>query len=154
MHGYADRHHEDGGAPPDRLVRQPPGHGVAGRAFAAAAATPLVRFDDATREDRALEFEALAGDREPELGKAAERGQISAVKASARGSVMHVEVFQMSGLGTFSFGRPRPLPGIRRAGRTPTLNCEEPLKPPRRGPRRPDPLWFARVVRPGFSPSG
>ena len=61
-----------------------------------------------------------------ELIQAAERGQVSA----AEGSVRHVEVLQMGGVGTSILGRPRHLPRDRRASRHPTsdytLNCEEP----------------------------
>lgn len=40
---------------------------------------------------------------------------------------MHVEVFQVGGVGTSILGRPRPLPRYRRASPRYTLNCEEPL---------------------------
>ncbi|MDF1902031.1 hypothetical protein PXH78_23810, partial [Mycolicibacterium smegmatis] len=42
------------------------------------------------------------------------------------GSVRHVEVFQMDGVGTSIIGRPRPLSRHRRADDLYTLNCEEP----------------------------
>ncbi|MCG7433458.1 hypothetical protein MHK71_13390, partial [Kocuria indica] len=40
--------------------------------------------------------------------------------------VRHVEVFQMRRVGTFIFGRPRPLSGDRRADPNYTLDPEEP----------------------------
>ncbi len=48
-------------------------------------------------------------------------GQIRA----REGSVRHVEVFLMGGVGTSIIGRPRPLPGQLRAQPTYTLLCEE-----------------------------
>ena len=59
--------------------------------------------------------------------KARERGQVRAIK----GSIGHVEVFQMDGVGTPIIGRPRPLPGHvtpNAAYNTYTLNYEEPYK--------------------------
>jgi hypothetical protein len=54
------------------------------------------------------------------------------MRALADGSVGHVEVFQMAGVGTAIFGRPRRLSRDRRARPTYTLNCEEPNKETRR----------------------
>jgi len=53
----------------------------------------------------------LPHDFQTELVQTAERGQVRA----SEGSVTHVEVFQMSGVGTFILGRPRPLPPHRHA---------------------------------------
>lgn len=61
---------------------------------------------------------------QPELIKAAERGQIRTNEDSVR----HVEVFQMRRVGTFILGRPRPLPRQRHANHPYTLICEEPVK--------------------------
>jgi len=99
------------------------------------AAAPGVGLDHAAGQDRTVWFESLAGDFEPELVESAEGGQISAGETRADGNVGHVEVFRMGSVRTSILGRPRPLPGPRRAdhgcpGRrhTPyTLNCEEPL---------------------------
>ena len=47
-----------------------------------------------------------------------------------KGSIGHVEVFQMDGVGTPIIGRPRPLPGHdtpNPAHNTYTLKCEEPV---------------------------
>jgi hypothetical protein len=70
----------------------------------------------------------LADDFEAELVKAAERGQVRA----GEGSVKHVEVFRMGGVGTPIIGRPRPLPGHHPRAARYTLNCEEPVWRPRR----------------------
>jgi hypothetical protein len=48
----------------------------------------------------------LAGDLESEFVESAEGGQISAGEARADGSIGHVEVFRMGGVGTSIFGRP------------------------------------------------
>jgi hypothetical protein len=64
----------------------------------------------------------LPDDDEAELVQTAERGQVRADE----GSVGHVEVFQMGGVGTSILGRPRPSSPERRATCDYTLNCEEP----------------------------
>ncbi len=86
----ADDDHQRRGAPAQRLVCQPPGHGVTGRALAAAAATPLVRLDDTARKQCPLWLEALADDLKPKPVEAAERGEVRA----GEGSVRHVEISQ------------------------------------------------------------
>jgi hypothetical protein len=48
----------------------------------------------------------LAGDLESGFVESAEGGQISAGEARADGSIGHVEVFWMGGVGTSIFGRP------------------------------------------------
>ena len=61
--------------------------------------------------------------------QARERAQVGAIK----GSIGHVEVFQMDGVGTPIIGRPRPLPGQdtpNPAHNTYTLKCEEPVSGP------------------------
>ena len=68
---------------------------------------------------------ALAHHLQPQVIQACERAQIRAIK----GSIGHVEVFQMDGVGTPIIGRPRPLPGHdtpNPAHNTYTLNYEEP----------------------------
>ena len=70
---------------------------------------------------------ALARHLQPQAIKARERGQVRAIK----GSIGHVEVFQMDGVGTPIIGRPRPLPSHdtpNPAHNTYTLKCEEPFK--------------------------
>ncbi len=94
-------------------------HGVAHEALAAAAATPLVGFEDPAREHGTAGFEALAGHLKSELAGTAERGQIGAREPSSGarrdGSAGHAGVFQISVVGAFIPGRPRPLSGHRRA---------------------------------------
>ena len=111
-----------GGPPPERFVGQPSGDGVARATFLPAAPTPSVLGNDPTGQQRPIGLEALSGHLQPELVEAAERGQVRA----REGSVRHVEVFQMGGVGTSIFGRPRRLPRDRRADQRYTLNCEEP----------------------------
>ena len=69
---------------------------------------------------------ALAHHLQPQVIQAREGAQIRAIK----GSIGHVEVFQMDGVGTPIIGRPRPLPGHdtpNPAYHPHTLNYEEPL---------------------------
>jgi hypothetical protein len=101
--------------------------GVPSGDFLTAAATPPIFVDDPTRQHRPVGLHALPGHLQPELIKAAEGGQLSAGEARTTGSVVHVEVFQMVGLGTSIFGRPRLLPRQQRADPLYTLNCEEPV---------------------------
>ena len=56
-----------------------------------------------------------------------EGGQVRAAEAGRRGSVGHVEVFRMDGVGTSIVGRPRRLSADRRARPTYTLIWEEPV---------------------------
>jgi len=107
-------------------VGQPPHHGLARDALASAAAAPLIRFDDPARQDRTIRLEPLTDDFEAELVQAGEGGQVKA----GEGSVRHVEVFQMDGVGTLIIGRPRRLPSDRPAAARYTLNCEEPANGP------------------------
>jgi hypothetical protein len=105
-------------------VRQPTNHRVARGSLTAAASAPAVRFDDPARQYRTIRLEPLPGDFKAELVEAAERGQVR----GAEGTVKHVEVFRMAGVGTSIFGRPRPLLHLRRADHRYTLNCDEPSK--------------------------
>ena len=69
---------------------------------------------------------ALARHLQPQVIQACERAQVRAIK----GSIGHVEVFQMDGVGISIIERPRPLPGHdtpNPAHNTYTLKCEEPL---------------------------
>ena len=56
-----------------------------------------------------------------------EGGQVRAAEAGRRGSVGHVEVFRMDGVGTSVVGRPRRLSAVRRSRPTYTLIWEEPV---------------------------
>jgi hypothetical protein len=64
-----------------------------------------------------------------------EGGQVRAAEAGRRGSVGHVEVFRMDGVGTSIVGRPRRLSADRRARPTYTLIWEEPLTAVSRQPQ-------------------
>ena len=68
---------------------------------------------------------ALARHLQPQAIQASERAQVGAIK----GSIGHVEVFQVDGVGTSIIGRPRPLPGHDTPNavyNTYTLKYEEP----------------------------
>ena len=76
---------------------------------------------------------ALTRHLQPQAIKARERTQIRAIK----GSIGHVEVFQMDGVGISIIERPRPLPGHDTPNPTQhpyTLKCEEPLFAPKLQP--------------------
>jgi hypothetical protein len=68
----ADRDQQRRGTPPERFVRERPGHGVPRRALAAAATTPFIGFNDPTRQDRVAGLEPLPGHLQPELVESAE----------------------------------------------------------------------------------
>ncbi len=108
-------------------MSQSAGHGIPYLALLAATSTPSILVGDPTRRHRPLGIQVLAGHLHPELIKPAESGQTGADKARTTGSVVHVEVFRMRGVGTPIIGRPRPLPRQRRADPPYTLNCEEPV---------------------------
>jgi len=116
----AHRHQQRRRPPPERLVRQPTDHRIARRSLAAAAAAPIVGLDHAARQHRPIGLKTLPDHHETELVETAERRQIRA----GEGSVTHVEVFRLGGVGTPIIGRPRPSPRHRRASSY-TLNPEE-----------------------------
>ena len=64
-----------GGPPPERLMGQPSGHGVARAAFLAAAPTPSILVDNPTRQQCPVRLNALPGHLQPELIEPAECGQ-------------------------------------------------------------------------------
>lgn len=67
----------------------------------------------------------LAGHFQAKVIQARERAQVRAIK----GSIGHVEVFRMDGVGISIIERPRPLPGHDTPNPTEhpyTLKCEEP----------------------------
>ena len=69
----------------------------------------------------------LAGHFQAKVIQARERAQVRAIK----GSIGHVEVFRMDGVGISIIERPRPLPGHDTPNPTEhpyTLKCEEPVK--------------------------
>lgn len=96
--------------PTQRLVGKSSDHAVARRAFTTATPAPLIGFGDPAREDRTDRLESLSNDFEAEPVEPGEGGQVGAAEADRRGSVGHVEVFQMASVRTSIFGRPRLLP--------------------------------------------
>ena len=69
---------------------------------------------------------ALARHFQAQVIQARERAQVGAIK----GSIGHVEVFQVDGVGISIIERPRPLPGHDTPNPTQhpyTLKCEEPV---------------------------
>ena len=147
-------HVQDRGAPPVRLVRQAPDHRVTTNALTSAASTPPVLTSNTARQHCMVWPNALARHLQPQAIQAREGAQIRAIK----GSIGHVEVFQMDGVGTPIIGRPRPLPGHdtpNPAHNTYTLKCEEPfwcvvssVKGVATTPR----IWLAVLVRGGGYP--
>lgn len=65
--------------------------------------------------------------RSESIGISREGGQVRAAEAGRRGSVGHVEVFRMDGVGTSIVGRPRRLSRDRHANDNYTLIWEEPV---------------------------
>ena len=122
----AHAHMHDRGAPPAGFMRQAPDHRVTRLALAPAASTPPVLTSNTACQHCMVCLNALTRHLQPQAIQARERAQIRAIK----GSIGHVEVFQMDGVGTPIIGRPRPLPGHdtpNPANNTYTLNYEEPL---------------------------
>ena len=122
----ANAHMHDHGTPPAGFMRQAPDHRVTTNALAPAAATPPILTNNTARQHCMVCLNALTRHLQPQAIQARERAQIRAIK----GSIGHVEVFQMDGVGTPIIGRPRPLPGHdtpNPTNNTYTLNYEEPL---------------------------
>ena len=124
----AHAHVQNRGTPPVRLVRQAPDYRVTRLALAPAAATPPILTNDAACQHCVVWLNALAGYFQTQVIQARERAQVGAIK----GSIGHVEVFRMDGVGISIIERPRPLPGHDTPNpthHTYTLKCEEPPKP-------------------------
>ena len=122
----ANAHMHDRGTPPAGFMRQAPDHRVTTNALAPAASTPPVLTSKTARQHCMVRLNALTRHLQPQAIQARERAQIRAIK----GSIGHVEVFQMDGVGTPIIGRPRPLHNRdtpNPANNTYTLNYEEPL---------------------------
>ena len=83
---------QHGRSPAQRLVGQPPDHGVTSSAFAAAPSAPLIWFHHAAREDRTIRFKSLPDHAQTEAVESSEGGQVRAAEAGRRGSDGHVEV--------------------------------------------------------------
>ena len=121
----AHAHMQDRGTPLAGYVRQAPDHRVMRNALAPAASTPPVLTSNTAHQHCMVCLNALARHLQPQTIQARERAQVRAIK----GSIGHVEVFQMDGVGTPIIERPRPLPGHdtpNPAHNTYTLKCEEP----------------------------
>ena len=117
-------HVQDRGTPPGRLVRQAPDHRVTSHALAPTASTPPILTNDAACQHCMVWPHALASYFQAQVIQARERAQVRAIK----GSIGHVEVFQMDGVGTPIIERPRPLPGHDTPNPTHhTLNYKEPV---------------------------
>ena len=82
----ADLELQRGGSPAERFVRELPGHGIPGDPFAAAAAAPPVRLDDAARDDSPVGLEPLADGFKSEFVETGERRQVRLGEVSAFGS--------------------------------------------------------------------
>ena len=106
-------------------MRQAPDYRVTRLALAPAAATPPILTNDAASQHCVVWLNALAGYFQAQVIQARERAQVGAIK----GSIGHVEVFQVDGVGISIIERPRPLPGHDTPNPTQhpyTLKCEEP----------------------------
>ena len=119
-------HVQDRGVPPVGYVSQAPDHRVAYDAFAPTLSTPPVLTHYLAGQDGPIASYTLARHLQSQAIQACERAQVRAIK----GSIGHVEVFRVDGVGTPIIGRPRPLPGhdTPNPARHPhTLNYEEPV---------------------------
>jgi len=106
-------------------VRQAPDYRVTRLALAPAAATPPILTNDAACQHCVVWLNALAGYFQTQVIQARERAQVGAIK----GSIGHVEVFRMDGVGISIIERPRPLHNHDTPNpthHTYTLKCEEP----------------------------
>ena len=123
----AHAHMHNRGTPPVRLVRQAPDYRVTCLALAPAASAPPVLTNDAACQHCMVWPHALARHFQAQVIQARERAQVRAIK----GSIGHVEVFRMDGVGISIIERPRPLHNHDTPNpthHTYTLKCEEPLK--------------------------
>ena len=105
-------------------MRGAPDHRVTSHALTSAAATPPILTNNAARQHCTVWPNALAGYFQAQVIQARERAQVGAIK----GSIGHVEVFQMDGVGISIIERPRPLPGHDTPNpthHTYTLKCEK-----------------------------
>jgi len=120
----AHAHVHDRGTPPVRLVRQAPDHRVTSHALTSAASTPLVLTNDAACQHCIVWPHVLARHFQAQVIQARERAQVRTIK----GSIGHVEVFRMDGVGISIIERPRPLHNHdtpNAAHNTYTLKCKE-----------------------------
>ena len=121
----ANAHVQDRGTPPAGLMRQAPDHRATTNALAPATSTPPILTSNTARQHCMVWLNALARHFQAQVIQVRERAQVGAIK----GSIGHVEVFQMDGVAISIIGRPRPIPGHdtpNPANNTYTLNYEEP----------------------------
>lgn len=90
---------------PERLMREPASHRIAGDPLGSATPTPRVGLFHSALDDRMVGLEVLPGRGQAEFIEAAERRQISGLE----GSVVHVEVSRMDSVGTSIIERPRSI---------------------------------------------
>ena len=115
-------------------MRQAPDYRVTRLALAPAAATPPILTNDAACQHCVVWLNALAGYFQAQVIQARERAQVGAIK----GSIGHVEVFRMDGVGISIIERPRPLHNHDTPNSTQhpyTLKCEEPVYVRKSGPK-------------------
>lgn len=110
-------------------MRQPANHAAPRDSLAATPVAPPVIVNDPARQHGPVGFETLPNGDEAKFVETAERGQVRTAEAVLGSSVGHVEVFQMRRVGTFILGRPRPLPGERRADRSTPSIVKSPIRP-------------------------
>ena len=106
-------------------MRERPCDRTSGDALATTRTAPVIRINGTAFQHRTARGKTLPGSFEPKLIEPAERSQVR----RQEGSVGHGEVFRMGSVGTSIIGRPRPLPGHRRAHPVYTLKCDEPKNP-------------------------
>jgi hypothetical protein len=109
----ADPHQQRRRPPAQRFVRERPRDRAAGDALRTTRTAPVIRINGTAFQHRPARGEKLPRSFEPKLIEPAERSQVR----RQEGSVGHGEVFRMGSVGTSIIGRPRPLPGHRRAHR-------------------------------------
>ena len=121
----AHAHVQDRGVPPVGYVSQAPDHRVAYDAFAPTLSAPPVLTHYLAGQDGPIASYTLARHFQAQVIQVRERAQVRAIK----GSIGHVEVFQMDGVGISIIERPRPLHNHDTPNpthHTYTLKCEEP----------------------------
>ena len=100
-------HVQHGGAPPVGYVSGAPDHRVASHALAPTASAPPILTSNPASQHCMAGPNTLAHHFQAQVIQAHERVQVRAIK----GSIGHVEVFQMDGVAISIIERPRPLPG-------------------------------------------
>lgn len=88
-------------------MRKPTHDGAPRDALSSAPAAPTIRFTDAALDHRPIRLDLLPRRDESKLVESAERGQVR----GREGSVGHVEVFRLGGVGTSILEDLDPYPG-------------------------------------------